>query len=81
MIHPRRSFVPSSHWALFSILLADLSIEAGCGNFGDGSVVVSSESRARILPHINMQTRNAKVKPAASQPKSANQLVRQNAAP
>ncbi len=83
MINLRGSLGRWSRWMFLSLLLVGSSTAAGCGNPGEGSVAVSSEARARILPHVNpnaKKTKNAEAQPASSQPLSAKQLVRQKAA-
>jgi len=80
MIHPWRSLGLSTRWALSSLLMFGSSTGAGCGNPGENSVAVSSEARARILPHAGPNAKNAKAQPIAGKPLSAKQLVRQKAA-
>ena len=60
MIASRRSLSRSSRLTFFNLLLVGSLTAAGCGNPGEGSVAVSSESRARILPHVNPKAKNAK---------------------
>jgi hypothetical protein len=48
----------------------------GCGSPGEGSISVSSESRARLLPHAGATAKDAKGKAIANKPMSSKELVR-----
>jgi len=80
MIHPYSSLGRSSRWAFFSVLLVGSSTLAGCGNPGEGSVAVSSESRDRIMPHLRSKAKGVNAQANAGQPLSVKQRVRQKAA-
>ena len=76
MTRPWRSFDLSVRGAVAGLLLAGISALSGCGSPGEGSVSVTSESRARLLPHAGPKAKDAKGNPIASKPMNSKEMVR-----
>ena len=75
-----RQFRASIPLGFGGVLLSSLAALAGCSNHGEGTVTVSAESRARIVPHSGPNAKNKEGSPIDSKPLSAKLKVRGYAA-
>lgn len=78
MARVERKSTRSVRCALAALFLA--AALAGCGNPGEGSVSVSSESRARLLPRAGEFAQDATGAPVAKRALSSKELVRSRVA-
>ena len=60
MISRRRRPVEHLFRSTTCLALAGLAAVAGCGNPGEGTIRVSPEARARLVPHVPVMTKAPK---------------------